>query len=106
MTVEIDEDNLSKGLLGLVMALVEIIRDVLEEQALRRMEGEELTDDEVERLGTSLMELDKAIQSIKDQHELEDTVDQVKSSLDDVADEALRTLIDPEKWREQQIASH
>ncbi|MDP2951752.1 MAG: gas vesicle protein GvpK, partial [Chloroflexota bacterium] len=48
--VNIDEKSLKHGLLGLVMALVEIIRDALKLQALKRMEGGSLTEEEVERL--------------------------------------------------------
>ncbi|MDI6640389.1 MAG: gas vesicle protein K, partial [Methanocellales archaeon] len=65
MIVDIDEDNLKQGILGLVIALVEIIKDALEEQALRRIEGGSLTEEEVERLGEALMDLDEALESIK-----------------------------------------
>ena len=46
-----------QGLAGLVLALVELIRQLLERQAVRRMEGGALTEDEVERMGRALMEL-------------------------------------------------
>jgi len=37
MAIHIDEDNLKSGVLGLVLALVEVIRDALKLQALKRM---------------------------------------------------------------------
>ncbi len=57
MAIRLDEKNLKSGLLGLVVALVEIIQELLERQALRRIEGGSLSDMEVERLGESLCEL-------------------------------------------------
>ena len=89
MAVSINEDNLKEGLLGLVVALVEIIQELLERQALRRMEGGRLTEDEIERLGQSLYELDEAIERIKRENGIEHSVESVREGLDDVADELL-----------------
>lgn len=89
MAVSINEDNLKEGLLGLVVALVEIIQELLERQALRRMEGGRLTEDEIERLGQSLYELDEAIERIKRENGIEDSVESVREGLDNVADELL-----------------
>ncbi len=93
---EIDAENVKEGLLGLVLALVEIIRDVLRRQALKRMEGGSLTDDECERLGRALMDLDAAIDDLKREHGLERAVQQVRDGLDDVADK----IVNPERWLE------
>ena len=43
MVIDIDEKNLKHGVLGLVIALVEIIKDTLKLQAVKRMEGGSLT---------------------------------------------------------------
>jgi Gas vesicle protein K/Gas vesicle protein len=51
------EERQDQGLAGLVLALVELIRQLLERQAVRRMEGGSLTEEEVERMGRALMEL-------------------------------------------------
>lgn len=53
-----------QGLAGLVLALVELIRQLLERQAVRRMEGGALTEDEVERMGRALMELHQKMQEL------------------------------------------
>jgi hypothetical protein len=55
------EDN---GLAGLVLALVELIRQLLERQAVRRMEGGALTEEEVERMGRALMELNAKMREL------------------------------------------
>ena len=57
-------DTTDQGLAGLVLALVELIRQLLERQAVRRMEGGALTEDEVERMGRALMELNAKMKEL------------------------------------------
>lgn len=98
MVVDIDEDNLKQGLLGLVVALVEIIQEVLERQALRRIEGGRLSDQEMERLGEALSDLNEALDNIKKDNDLEDAVKSVRDGLDQVADEVIDKFLNPERW--------
>lgn len=100
MSVKIDEDNLKQGLLGLVVALVEIIQEVLERQAVRRMESGRLSDQEIERLGLALSDLSEAMDNIKKDNDLNDTVESVRGSLDQVADEVINKFLNPERWEE------
>jgi hypothetical protein len=58
-------DDIDAGLARLVLTLVEFLRQVLEHQAVRRMEGGSLSDDEVERIGTALMRLEERLGEIK-----------------------------------------
>jgi len=95
MAINIDEKNLKHGLLGLVLALIEIIRDALRLQAMRRVEGGSLTEEEVERLGNAFIELDKAIEQIKREQGISEAVANVREGLDDLVDDALRTLVAP-----------
>jgi hypothetical protein len=53
------------GLARLVLTLIEVLRKVLEHQAVRRMEGGRLTDDEVERLGLALAKLNDRMSELK-----------------------------------------
>ena len=98
--INLDEDNFKHGILGLVIALVEIIRDALRLQAFKRMDGESLTEDEIERLGEALMDLDTALDQIKQEHGIADAVQQVRDGLDDVVDEVLDKMLNPERWAE------
>ena len=100
MPVNIDEGNLKQGLLGLVVALVEIIQEVLERQAIRRMEGGRLSDQEIERLGLALSELKEALNNIKKYNDLEEAVKSVREGLDQVVDETISNLIDTRRWAE------
>lgn len=102
MAINIDEENLKEGLLGLVVALVEIIEEVLERQAIRRMEGGRLSDEEMERLGDSLFELDEALKKIKVDNGIEDAVKSVRDGLDNVAENIVDQFIDPERWTKEQ----
>jgi len=100
--IDLDEDNLKQGVLGLVLALVEIIRDMLNLQAIRRMEGGRLTDDEVERLGKALMDLDQAIEEIKAEQGLVESVKTVRDGLDEIVDDLLDRMINPGRWEENE----
>ena len=106
--IDIDANNLKHGVLGLVIALVEVIRDALKLQASKRMEGGSLKEDEVERLGQALMELDTAIEQIKEEQGIAQAVQSVRDGLDNVVDDLLDQMINPEKWteesREKQVA--
>lgn len=98
MPIDINESNLKHGVLGLVIALVEIIRDALRLQALRRMEGGSLTGEETEKLGRALKELDVVIEEIKVDQGVSEAVQSVREGLDDVADDVLDQFINPERW--------
>ena len=98
--IEIKEENLKQGVLGLVIALVEVIRDALKHQAMRRVESDRLGDEEVERLGRAMMDLDTAIDEIKLEMGLGEAVQSVRDGLDDLANDLVETLIDPRKWQQ------
>jgi hypothetical protein len=69
--IDIDPADLERGLAGLVLTLVEFLRQVLERQAIRRMEGGSLSADEVERVGLALMQLEQKIGEIAEQFGLD-----------------------------------
>jgi len=62
--IDIDPDDVERGLAGLVLGLVELLRQILEKQAVRRMEGGTLTDDEIERVGLALMRLERKVHDL------------------------------------------
>ncbi|MFZ2071409.1 MAG: gas vesicle protein K [Halobacteriota archaeon] len=101
MVLDIDADNLKHGVLGLVIALVEVIRDVLRIQAFKRMESGVLSEEEIERLGEALMDLDIAIKEIKEEQGITETVKSVRDGLDDLVDEVIDRMVNPERWGEE-----
>jgi hypothetical protein len=70
--VNADRDSLEKGLAQLVMTLIELLRQLMERQALRRIEGGSLSPEEVERLGETFMLLEQRMEELKEAFELED----------------------------------
>jgi len=59
--VDVDPEGVEHGLAKLVLVLVEFLRKLLERQAVRRMEGGTLSDEEVERMGLALMRLEQKV---------------------------------------------
>ena len=70
--VNADRENLEKGLAQLVLTVIELLRQLMERQALRRIEGGSLTADEVERLGETFMLLEERMNELKEAFEIED----------------------------------
>ncbi len=95
MTIKVDSDNLKEGLLGLVIALIEIIKDVLQKQAVHRLESNTLREEEAEKLGLAFMRLDETLEKIKKENNLEKTANKIRADLDNLVDDSLRKLVDP-----------
>jgi len=70
--VDADPERVGRGLAQLVLTLIELLRQLLERQALRRMEQGTLTDDEIERVGDTFMKLEERMRELKEHFELED----------------------------------
>src|SRR5882724_7167655 len=60
-----DSDIVENGLAKLVLSIIELVRRLLEKQALRRMDAGSLTDEEIERLGNALMKLEDKMGELK-----------------------------------------
>lgn len=95
MPIRIDEQNLKSGLLGLVVALIEVIQEVLEREAIRRVDSGRLNEKEVDRLGMGLMELDNALDHIKNDNHLQQIVSDVRLELDKLVEDSLDLVINP-----------
>jgi len=63
--INADPDKVEQGLARLVLTLIELLRRVLEHQAVRRMDGGSLSDEEVERLGLALLKLSERMDELK-----------------------------------------
>src|ERR1041385_2135128 len=70
--VNADPERVEKGLAQLVLTLVELLRQLMERQALRRMENGTLTDEQIERMGETFMKLEARMEELKAHFELED----------------------------------
>lgn len=65
-----DPDDVRRSVLKLVLTLVELIRQLLERQAIRRMEGGTLTGEETESVGLALMKLQETITELANQFDI------------------------------------
>jgi hypothetical protein len=69
--VDADPESVEKGLVQLVLTLVELLRQVMERQAVRRVEAGGLADDDIERLGRTLMLLEDRMAELREHFGLE-----------------------------------
>jgi hypothetical protein len=91
--IHIEDKDLKPGVLGLVIALVEVIRDTLNIQALKVMDSGLLDDAQCERLGEALMELENALENIKKEQGIAGAVQAVRDGLDDIVDDLVNQLV-------------
>jgi hypothetical protein len=64
--LDLDPDDPEHGLATLVLSVVELLRELLERQAIRRMEHGNLSDDEIERLGDAFYRLKHKVDELKE----------------------------------------
>jgi gas vesicle protein GvpK len=64
--VQSDPENLERGLAQLVLVLVELLRQLMERQAVRRVDAGDLSDEQIERLGQTLMGLEERMDELKE----------------------------------------
>jgi hypothetical protein len=68
--IETDPESVQRDLLRLVLTIIELVRQLMEKQALRRVDAGDLTDDQVEALGTGLMHLEAAMRDLRERYGL------------------------------------
>ncbi len=68
----IDQKNIEKGLTRLVLTLVELIRKLMEKQAIRRIEDGQLSAGEIENVGNAFLLLDEKMEQLKKMFDLTD----------------------------------
>ncbi|WP_430790262.1 gas vesicle protein K [Virgibacillus flavescens] len=70
--INLDTDKAEQGLAQLVLTVIELLRELVERQALRRVDGGNLTEKEIEDLGVSLMNLETKMDELKEIFDLSD----------------------------------
>ena len=63
--INADPERVEQGLARLVLTVIEVVRKVLEHQAVRRMDGGDLSEEEIERLGLTLLKLNDRMAQLK-----------------------------------------
>jgi hypothetical protein len=70
--IDADPENVERGLAQLVLTIIELLRQLMERQALRRVEAGGLNDETIERLGATLMALEARMEELKETFGLRD----------------------------------
>jgi phage shock protein A len=70
--LELDKEKVEQGLAKLVLTLIQLIRRLMEKQAITRIEKESLTDEQIEDLGNTFMKLDEKMEELKETFDLKD----------------------------------
>lgn len=65
--INADPESVERGLAQLVLTIVELLRQIMERQALRRIDGGTLSEDQIERLGRTFMELDRRLEELREE---------------------------------------
>jgi len=63
--IDIDPESVSRDLARLVLTLIELLRRVVEHQAIRRMDDPDLSEEQIERMGTALWRLEEKMEEMK-----------------------------------------
>lgn len=93
--IDLEGSDPSTGLFALVITVVDILTEALEREAVRRMERDQLTDEEIERVGLQLQAIETEIERLIDDEGIEDEVDRLRRDLDDVLSDAIeRSYVD------------
>lgn len=70
--INVEPQNIEQGLVKLVLSVIELLRQLLERQALRRMDAGSLSEEEIERLGAALMRLEDKVRELQRQFDIDD----------------------------------
>ena len=61
----LDSNQVEQGLAKLVLTIIELLRQLMERQAMRRVESDSLSDEQIEELGLTLMRLEEKMEELK-----------------------------------------
>lgn len=91
--IDVDGDDAADGLVALVVAVVELLLEAMQREALRRMEAGQLTDEEVERVGVRFAAIETEIADLKADAGVEDEVADLRGQLDGLVADAVTGVV-------------
>lgn len=90
--IDLDGEDAADGLIALVVAVIELLVETMEREAVRRMSSGQLTDDEVEKLGTRFAAIEAELDRLKADAGVEQDVDEFRAQLHGLVDEAVTSV--------------
>lgn len=70
--LKLTPENAGNGLVQLVLSLINVIRELMEKQALKKIEANELTPEKIEEMGATFLALEEKMNELKEQFNLTD----------------------------------
>ncbi|MEV3937915.1 gas vesicle protein K [Glycomyces sp. NPDC049804] len=64
--IEVDRESVERGVAGLVLTIVELVRQLMERQAIRRIDQGDLSETQIEEIGATLMALEQKMTELRD----------------------------------------
>lgn len=64
--IDSDPESVEHGLASLVLTIIELLRQLMERQALRRVDAGDLSEEQVERIGLTLMKLEERMEELRE----------------------------------------
>ncbi len=87
-----DETDGASGIMAIVVAVLEIVLETMQREAVRRMESGTLTEEEIERLGSQLQAIEAELEAIKARQGIETDVARLRGDLDDLVADVIEQV--------------
>ncbi len=88
--LELNGEDAGAGLVALVVAVIELLVETMEREAIRRMKSGQLSEEQIERVGAQFAAIESEMERLKDDVDITNTVDDFRAQLDDVVNDLVR----------------
>lgn len=94
--IDLDGDDAADGLIALVVAVIELLVETMEREAVRRMAAGQLTDEETERIGARFAAIEDELDRLKADADVERDVEDFRAQLHGLVDDAVSRVAEDE----------
>lgn len=94
IAVDAEDGDAGSGLVALVVTVLELLVEAMEQEAVRRLEAGDLSDEEIESVGATLQAVEEEIERLKRDQSVVEASAALRADLDGLVEEALTNLDD------------